>query len=140
MKRHLNKKQIAIVISIIRSIEGKITWDHIRKEIRSDVGEYSRQALDRHKSIRLAYRRRRNELRDARQESIVLNSQKTPIPAELYADLRAEHEQVIATNRQLLERFARWIYNAQKHNIDLSTLDDPMPPPDRSQTKEKKSS
>lgn len=134
MKR-LSSRDIADICGILDGWSGKLTWDALIDAISIRMGRsYTRQALDRHERIKIAFTMRKKSLRykDGKTETDSPELQKT---LERLERLKAENERLNAENTQLLEQYARWAYNAKIKGLSEQYLNQPLPKIDRGRTK-----
>jgi hypothetical protein len=95
-----------------------LTWGIISKAF-----VFSRQALSGNKRIKAKYDLAKNALKTATTEINILE------------DIQVEHEQlkskvaeVEAQNYELLQKYIRWQFNAERMGISILELNTPLPP------------
>jgi hypothetical protein len=134
MKR-LTDRDIDQICSILDGWSGKLTWDALTEAIKVRLGHnFTRQALDRHERIKLAFtnRKRLERSGEGKPEARTVEMQKA---IERIERLQAENERLKAENNQLLAQFARWAYNAYAKGLTEEYLNRPLAAIDRDRTK-----
>lgn len=134
MKR-LRDRDIEQICSILDGWSGKLTWDFLIEAIKNRLAhQFTRQALDRHERIKLAFETRKRALKNGtvKPEVQTVEMQKATQRIER---LQAENERLKAENNQLLAQFARWAYNAYAKGLTEEHLNRPLPGIDRDRTK-----
>jgi hypothetical protein len=106
-----------------------LSWNSLIEAIdeRTRV-RYTRQALNNHERIKLAFSVRREALKATRGPTRVATA--TPEHAALLqinARRGAEIERLKAENARLLEQFVRWAYNANTRGVSEEVLNRPLP-------------
>lgn len=137
MARHLTD---ACIASICEMIDGwdrstPLTWENLVSAVEGLLGRrYTRQALNAHERIRIAYAVRRNVLRNmpekAQKGSVELLAAQGRIDK-----LAAEIERLKVENERLLGQFVRWLYNASHHGMTQEMLNKALPMIDRDRTR-----
>lgn len=123
---NLNEERIETIVAIIRGWQGRLTWQALCETVARRVGaRYTRQALHNHTRIRAAYEVYRQEARPSAPNERLSAAERRVL--ELQREIR-ELEKVRDT---LLEKFARWSYNASLRGLDENFLDQPLPRIDR---------
>ena len=127
---NLTPEKIALIVEVIRSWDGRLTWPGLVKEVLEKTGaSYTRQALYKHESIRIAYEthRERGSAGDAGR----------PVPAALQAStervrrLEIENAELKKREALLVEQFVRWAYNASTRGLTEAFLNQALPPKNR---------
>lgn len=114
--------------------DGKLTWDALIAKIESNIGcRYTRQALDRHARIKLAYQTTKERLAEQPRARLLTKVQAQK-RIDDYERLVAENMRLQKENDSLLEQFVRWAYNATLHGLSEELLDAPLPKVNRRQT------
>ncbi|HFL7939604.1 TPA: hypothetical protein ACG5DM_002638 [Pseudomonas putida] len=136
MAKHLNERDVELVVGLIDSWEGKLTWDALSDAAEPLIGTRPvRQTLAQQEKIRSAF--------DHQKERLKSGFVKSKPPASLriaeqrIRRLEAENSRLERENERLLERFIRWQYNAHKFNVSAEKLDAPLPFVDRESSEEK---
>lgn len=125
---------VSRILGILDDWQGPLTWPRLLEGIRLRLGaKYSRSAMASHKRVQAAYSARKAQLRE------VGNS--TPSRADVreryIQSLKARLERVERENHTLLERFVRWLANAEAHGLSEAELDRPLIPIDKASRKRK---
>jgi len=127
---------VEAALSIISNWNGRLTWPALVKGIQEAKGiEYARQTLHNHGGIRSAYLAYQALRRPSEPEA------PSALPRHADAGSESERAQVARLNQRiaqltkerdlLLERFARWAYNASSRGLTADILDAPLPRIDR---------
>jgi hypothetical protein len=133
--KNLDASITAEIIAILDCWVGKLTWELLLNRIESNFSlKYTRQTLSNHQDIALAFR--------ARKKSAPKNPRIRVSPTNPELDLaicrinalEATNARLNEENRNLLEQFVRWSYNAYTRGIDHSVLNKPLPPVHRDKT------
>jgi hypothetical protein len=127
--RNLDDAAISEIVGIVDGCMGPLTWQLLIEAIdqRTRV-RYTRQALNNHERIKLAFSVRRETLKATRGPMRVDTA--TPEHAALLqvnARRDAEIERLKAENSRLLEQFVRWAYNANNRGVCEEVLNRPLP-------------
>ena len=122
----LDAERIEIVVEVIRNWEGRLTWEGICKAVEQKTGDlYTRQAFDNHVPIRAAYETYREKPRCSTAKAEASASDRR------IRNLQAHVKELEKVRDALLEKFARWAYNASLRGLDERFLDRPLPTIDR---------
>lgn len=122
---HLTKHDIEAVVSVIDAWPSgtRLTWEAVVGRCETQHGIYStRQTLSRNSEISLAYKTRKETLREERP----CRSSGSFLESQLRT-LRAENARLRKENERWSQMFGRWQYNAYKHGLTGQQLDQPMP-------------
>lgn len=131
----MNSKDIESICSILDGWSGRLTWEALISVIQDRLGlTFTRQALDKHDRIKIAYKTRKQSLRE-KPGQISASSVEMQKVLERLERLKAENERLKAENSQLLEQFARWAYNAYSKGLTQEYLNRQLPNIDRDRTK-----
>ena len=127
---NLTPEKIAMIVEVIRSWDGRLTWPGLVKEVFEKTGAtYTRQALYKHESIRIAY--------EAHQNKGSTSDAGRPVPAALQAStervrrLEVENAELRKREALLMEQFVRWAYNASTRGLTEDFLNQALPPTNR---------
>jgi len=127
--RNLDDAAISEIVGIFDGWTGPLSWKILIEAIEELTRvRYTRQALNNHARIKLAFSLRRESLQAAGVAMRV--SAKTPeVDASLQINARLETEidRLKAENTRLLEQFVRWSYNANNHGVREEVLNRPLP-------------
>jgi hypothetical protein len=133
--RNLTANDIARVVQLLDGWSGRVTWNLVIEAVATRLRcSYTRQALSSHAAIQKAFDacKRRPA---AGKAAISKLSGETAALSQRLARREAEISRLEAENRQLLERFVVWAYNAQTRGLGLPELERPLPAVRRGQTK-----
>lgn len=138
--RNLDDQNIKLIVEIIDGMGKELSWNGLIEAVALRLGRtYTRQALHKHERIRAAFTHRKQGTAAAtdkpepkRRGSIELQK-----ALERIERLTAQNQRLEMENNRLLERFARWAYNAHTRGLDEEFLNRPLPPVDRGQTRVK---
>jgi hypothetical protein len=127
--RNLDDAAISEIVGIVDGCTGPLSWNILIEAIdeRTRV-RYTRQALNNHERIKLAFSVRRETLKATRGPMRVDTA--TPEHAALRqvnARRDAEIDRLKAENARLLEQFVRWSYNANNRGVGEEVLNRPLP-------------
>lgn len=127
---NLTPEKIAAIVEIIRTWDGRLTWSGLVSEISKRTNAtYTRQALYKHESIRIAYETYRETGSD--------KAEGRPVSAALKAStervkrLEMENAELRKREALLIEQFVRWAYNASMRGLTEDFLNQAMPPTNR---------
>jgi hypothetical protein len=131
---NLTPEKIAVIVEIIRTWDGRLTWPGLVNEIsRKMNATYTRQALYKHESIRVAYEVYRENSSDTdpgRPFSGALNAS-----TERVKRLEMENAELKKREALLMEQFVRWAYNASTRGLTENFLNQALPPTNRNGNK-----
>jgi|HubBroStandDraft_1064217.scaffolds.fasta_scaffold157268_2 hypothetical protein len=127
--RNLDDAAISEIVGIVDGCTGPLSWNILIEAIdeRTRV-RYTRQALNNHERIKLAFCVRRETLKATHGPMRVDTA--TPEHAALLqvnARQDAEIDRLKAENARLLEQFVRWSYNANNRGVGEEVLNRPLP-------------
>jgi len=127
---NLTQERIVAIVEIIRTWNGRLTWPGLVSEIAKKMNAtYTRQALYKHESIRIAY--------ESYRENASGIAHARPVPAALEAStervkrLETENFELKKREALLLEQFVRWAYNASTRGLTEDFLNQALPPTNR---------
>ena len=127
--RNLDDAAISEIVGIVDGCTGPLTWQLLIEAIdeRTRV-RYTRQALNNHERIKLAFSVRRETLKASRGPMRVeTTTSEHAALLQVNARLGAEIDRLKAENAMLLEQFVRWSYNANNHGVGEEVLNRPLP-------------
>lgn len=131
---NLTPEKIAAIVEIIRTWDGRLTWPGLVNEIFKKMNvTYTRQALYKHESIRVAYEAYRENSSDTepgRPVSAALNAS-----TERVKRLEMENAELKKREALLMEQFVRWAYNASTRGLTENFLNQALPPTNRNGNK-----
>ncbi len=127
---------VGFAIATINGWNGRLTWPALIRAIQEAKGiEYARQTLHNNGSIRSAYlayqEQRRSHAPKAPSTSSRRSNKDSESESERVARLNHLIAQLTKERDLLLERFARWAYNASSRGLTVDILDAPLPRIDR---------
>ena len=135
--RNIDEYAIIQIVALLDGWSAKLSWDLLVDEIEKRVGtHYTRQALDKHARIKIAYQTTKRRLGKASSPP----SRQKLYPQELGATLErlerlaAENCRIRVENERLLEQFVTWAYNAYLKGLTKEYLNTPLPGFDRELT------
>ena len=137
-KAKLNGEDIGTVVAMLEVWDGSLTWERLTARVTLVLGRpFSRQALDAHAKIKIAYQSRKSRLRKVLASVRAGKPDLNEIPPELAMALqRAETLQArvdrLQTTVDAYElKFVTWLYNARIAGMSEDVLNAPLPPVDR---------
>ncbi len=134
LAKHLTKHDVDAIVNLILGWKNeKLTWEAICESSEMLVGKKpTRQSLNNNKPIKEAFSARKSGIRQLgihKPKPSNLN-----VAADRIAHLKAENDMLKKKNTALLEQFVVWQYNAYKHGMSESKLNEPLPRIDRERT------
>lgn len=124
----ITSETLPIVLSLIDTWKGKLTWDLLCDKVSLALGikdGIQRQSLSSYKDIQVAYSQKKTELRKAKSSSETTDSDvNIEYMERKIAALTSELSRVKKINDAYKQRFVLWQYNAYKHGIRIESLDD----------------
>ncbi|MHB1642690.1 MAG: hypothetical protein ACYCS8_08515 [Acidithiobacillus sp.] len=136
--KNLDDEAIELIVGMLDGWSGKLTWDLLAEAIakRTRV-RYTRQALDKHARIKVAFQLRKERLTGVPRavRKCKLSEAETEALAQRYERLLAENERLVRENNHLLEQFQTWLYNAHLKGLTREYLNTPLPSVDRERTR-----
>ena len=136
--RKIDDRTIMQVVGLLDGWAGKLSWDLLVDEIEKRVGiRYTRQALDKHSRIKIAYQNTKQKLSNVSslQHRQKYYSQELIPTLERLDRLTVENARLKAENENMLEQFVTWAYNAYLKGLTKEYLNTPLPLVDREVTK-----
>jgi hypothetical protein len=127
--RNLDDVAISEIVGIVDGCTGPLSWNSLIEAIdeRTRV-RYTRQALNNHERIKLAFSVRRETLKASRGPMRVeTNTSEHAALLQVNARRDAEIDRLKAENARLLEQFVRWSYNANNRGVGEEVLNRPLP-------------
>ncbi|RHW77811.1 hypothetical protein [Colwellia sp. RSH04] len=129
MARHLTDNDINNIVEILDSwpTESKLSWDRLVDAVASEY-RYSttRQTLQKQVRIKKAF----DEVKKLLSGNLSNKKKSVPPSLKIAADRLEKKEREIARlkseNQALLEQFQVWLYNANKHEITIEQLSEPI--------------
>lgn len=138
--RNITDDDVAQIVAILDGWVGKLTWESLIGAITSRLRvAYTRQALDKHPRIKLAFATKKKVLASTKADSDPkADSPELQAALERIARLEGENARLHAENQALLAQFACWAYNAHTRGLDHAFLSRPLPSVNRDQTVNKR--
>lgn len=139
--RNVTDADIDQVVGILDGWGGKLTWDLLVDKVEERLHvRYTRQGLDKHERVKVAFSVRKKALARARDRAERPPSESPELDAaeQSIVRLKGENDRLKAENQRLLEQFARWAYNAHTRGLAEGFLNQPLPPVDRDRTERSK--
>ncbi len=142
-KARISDADIGTIVAIIEAWEGPLTWARLTNRTALILGRhFSRQALDAHSTIKIAYQARKTRLRNVLASVRAGKPDMDDLPPELglalqrTAAFQARGDRLQATLSAYDAKFVTWLYNARIAGISEAALNTPLPTVDRNAEKE----
>jgi hypothetical protein len=122
----LTDADIEKAVRLLDGWSGKLTWDRYLAVLKTEVGHlYTKPGLRKHARIVNAWDMAQKRLSEGVRSVGARSNGDAAIAhaRQTIASLRAENERLKQENRDLLERFMRWSYNAAARGIGPEVLD-----------------
>lgn len=141
MARRLADSEIHTIIAILQSWDTKLSWQLLVEKCEDALGRCpSRQTLARAPRVMTAFREAKKRLRDGDHEGANKpRSSSAQFLEQRIKRLEIDNAQLKRENRQLLEQFVVWQYNATAAGITRGRLNQALPPIDLRSTAKPKS-
>lgn len=124
---NLTTARAGSIVESIRDAPSGITWEQVCDLVEQRTGaRYSRQALSNNHEIRIAYAAKRQSRSDGDDGDNKANTLEAPHEADI-RQLRSKIAELEMIRDHLLEKFARWIFNAGEAGLDEAFLDRALP-------------
>ena len=126
----LKDADIARAVRLLDGWTGKLTWDRYLAVLATEIGHlYTKPAMHKQPRIIAAWEGTKSRLAGARAEVGAVRDGDAAIAAATRRvdRLRAENARLEQENRDLLERFQRWAFNATRAGLTPERLDAPLP-------------
>jgi hypothetical protein len=127
--RNLDDAAISEIVGIVDGCTGPLSWNILIEAIHELTRvRYTRQALNNHARIKLAFALRRESLK-ATGVPMRVDTATPELAALLQVNARreAEIDRLKAENTRLLEQFVRWSYSANNRGVGEEVLNRPLP-------------
>lgn len=142
-KPRIDGEDINTIVAIIEAWEGPLTWARLTNRTALILGRrFSRQALDAHSTVKIAYQTRKTRLRNVLASVRAGKPDMDDLPPELglalqrAAAFQARGDRLQATLSAYDAKFVTWLYNARIAGISEAALNTPLPATDRNADKE----
>lgn len=136
--KNLNDETIETIVGVLDGWSNKLTWELLIDAIEKRMHvRYTRQALDKHARIKIAYQLTKERISGAPtiERRKKLSDAEATALTERLARLEAENDRLKVENERLLEQFITWAYNAHLKGLTKEYLNSPLPRVDREITK-----
>jgi hypothetical protein len=137
-KAKLTTNEVGTVVAMIEAWEGPLTWDRLTDRVALLLGRpFSRQALDAHAKIKLAYQSRKVSIRKVlhsfRAGKLGVEEMSPEMTMALQrAEALQERVDRLQTTIDVYEvKFVTWLYNARNRGLSEGELNSSLPPVDR---------
>lgn len=123
----ITEDNITDILGLIDTWEGKLTWPLLCKKtaVSVGVGSVERQSLAIYPEIQRAFSKRKEELREARNNPQKVSDDVTvEYLKKQVARLEADNARLKEANERYKQRFILWQYNAYTNGVRVSSLDD----------------
>lgn len=127
--RNLDDAAISDIVGILDRWTGPLSWEILIRCIEELMRvRYTRQALNNHERIKMAFSLRRQAIKTiggrTRASATTLEFDSL---LQINARLEAETARLKTENTRLLEQFVRWSYNANNRGVGEEVLNRPLP-------------
>lgn len=137
-KAKLTGGDVATIVAMIEVWEGPLTWERLAGRVETVLGRpFSRQALDAHSKIKLAYQARKVRIRRVLASVRAGKPDLSEVTPELAmalqraSALQARVDTLQATVDAYEMKFIIWLYNARVMGLSENVLNAPLAPVDR---------
>ncbi|KNC13655.1 hypothetical protein [Pseudomonas sp. RIT-PI-a] len=135
--KNIDDCAIQQIVGVLDGWAAKLSWDLLVDEIEKRLGvRYTRQTLDKHARIKIAYQCTKQRLSEAYspEHQKKLACQELGPIMERLERLAVENARLRAENGHMLEQFVTWAYNAHLKGLTKEYLNTPLPRVDREVT------
>lgn len=126
----LTDERIDIAVRLLDAWTGKLTWDRYLAVLETEIGHrYSKVAMHKQPRIIAAWESANRRLKDGA-SSVGARAHGDAAIVQLnrkIAELKAANERLEQENRDLLERFRMWAFNAAQRGCTEADLNRPLP-------------
>lgn len=131
MARHLTDKDINDIVDLLDEwpLDSKLTWELLVAAIKDSLNlTTTRQTIQKQVRVKEAFK----EVKDIISSGARGISKRASVPSLKVAQERLDTkerkiERLERENRQLLEQFVRWVYNASLYGVTPEQLNEPLP-------------
>ncbi|EPC4055531.1 hypothetical protein ACRZPB_003888 [Vibrio parahaemolyticus] len=134
MAKHLTDEDIRDICRVLDGwpTDTKLTWERLVAAVEHDLGfKTTRQTLQKPLRIKNAFKEVKSLISGS---SKVGSSRTLPPSLKVAADRLVQQERTIKRleeeNRQLLEQFQVWLYNAYRYGVTIEQLNEALPTKD----------
>jgi hypothetical protein len=133
LAKHLTDRDVERVVEVLDGWRDKLTWEALCKACEQVIGtKPARQTLAKFVRIEHAFEACKKRLKEETYEVRLPPSVR--VAAERIARLEHENDRLKRENRELLEQFVVWQYNAHIQGLTDRDLNKALPGIDRGQT------
>lgn len=127
--RNLDDAAISDIVGILDGWTGPLSWEILIQSIEELMRvRYTRQALNNHERIKMAFSLRRQAIKTIGAPMRVgATTPQFDSLLQINARLEAETARLKTENTRLLEQFVRWSYNANNRGVQEEVLNRPLP-------------
>lgn len=136
----LTTDRIAVVLEILDTWKGKLTWDLLLDAVHSATGHrYSRFTFAEYPEIANAFAFKKDSLRgNLSGERAGPRDERVRAALAQVERYKAKADRLDAENQLLIEQFVTWATNAERKGVSLDMLNAPLPKPQRDRSREAK--
>lgn len=132
MAKHITDKDIEKIVGLLDGWKDKLSWDALCGACLPVIGtKPARQTLMKFVRVEQAFNACKQRLKDG---APIPTPPSMRVAMERIMRLEAENERLKRENRDLLEQFVVWQYNAHVHGLSDRDLNKALPRIDRGQT------
>lgn len=133
----LTDKTLQTLIELIDQWSGKLTWELLLERLYEKTGlSYSRFTFVEYPQVADAFALKKQVLRGSwSSPPSSPKDERVRAALEQVARYKAKALRLEQENQALLEQFVTWALNAQRKGVDMTTLNAPLPKPNRDQSK-----
>jgi len=133
----LTQETLQSVLDILDGWKGKLTWNLLLDEIEKASGiKYSRFTFAEYPQIANAFSLKKRTLRGTWKPGASEPRDEKVRAALAQVDrYKAKVARLEQENKLLLEQFVTWAYNAERKNVTIAALNQPIPKPQRDRSK-----
>lgn len=133
----LNRRNIDSILKMLRSWEGRLTWDLLCDACPRAIGMTpTRQTLYRSAAIREAFQEKKALAKELTPEPKI--QIRLSVAMNRLQRLSAENKALQSFKEQMVEKFVIWQYNAYCRGLTVNDLDRPLAPQDLNRTDSKR--
>lgn len=133
MAKHLTDRDVERIVELLDGWQEKLTWDTLCDACEPVIGTRpTRQTLTKFQRVKSAYKATKERIKH--QDDALRVPPTLKMAAERIERLTRENERLERENRELLEQFVVWQYNAHVKGLTDRDLNQPLPGIDRGQT------
>ncbi len=134
-RSRLTPNEIDSIVGLLTSWSGELTWGLLVDRVTALLRRpFTRQGLDKHESIRIAFKLAKKRVRKdegKQRRNLRQGASALDVAQHTIDNLREEILVLKAEKQRFLERFAVWTYNARSRGISEQDLNQQLPTIDR---------